>query len=68
MEKIRPESGMIIEACCQGLCGGARSEQNRNEQPERAGSADLESFSTALVELRPDESVPFQSSNPWTGV
>ena len=68
MEKIRPEGRMVIKKVCQSLRGGTRSEQNRNEQPERAGSADLESFSTALVELRPDESVPFQSSNPWTGV
>jgi hypothetical protein len=59
---------MVIKARGQGLCGCARPDHDWNEQPERAGSANLESVSAALVELRSDESVPFQSSNPWTGV
>jgi hypothetical protein len=59
---------MVIKARGQGLCGGASADHDWNEQPERAGSANLEAFSAALVELRSDESVSFQSSNPWTGV
>ena len=59
---------MVIKARGQGLCGCARADQDWNEQPERAGSANLEAFSAALVELRSNESVSFQSSNPWTGV
>ena len=59
---------MVIKARGQGLCGGASADHDWNEQPERADSANLESFSAALVELRSNESVSFQSSNPWTGV
>jgi hypothetical protein len=59
---------MVIKARGQGLCGGARADHDWNEQPERADSANLEAFSAALVELRSNESVSFQSSNPWTGV
>ena len=68
MKKIRTERGMVVEKVSQGLCGGASADHDRNEQPERAGSANLEAFSAALVELRSNESVSFQSSNPWTGV
>jgi hypothetical protein len=68
MEKVRTERGMIVQKVGQGLCGGASANHDWNEQPERAGSANLEAFSAAPVELRSNESVPFQSSNPWTGV
>ena len=68
MEKIDPERRMIVEARGQGLCSRARGEKDGKKQPERTGIAGLESLSAALVKLRTDESVPFQSSNPWTGV
>ena len=68
MEKVDPERRMIVEARGQVLRSRARAEKDGKKQPERTGIAGLESLSTALVKLRTDESVPFQSSNPWTGV
>ena len=69
MEKVRPEGGMVIKNVGQGLCGCDDAEQDRKKQPDRADrAADLQSFCAALVKLRSYESVPFQSSNPWTGV
>ena len=69
MEEVWAEGGMVIKKLGQGLCGCDGTEQDRKEQPDRADrAADLESFCAALVKLRSYESVPFQSSNPWTGV
>jgi hypothetical protein len=69
MEEVWAEGGMVIKKLGQGLCGCDGAEQDRKKQPDRAGrAADLEWFSAALVKLRSYKSVPFQSSNPWTGV
>ena len=70
MEEVRSEGGMVIKKVRQGLGSGDSTEQDRKEDPERAGRAHLESFGTALtlLELRSDESVPFHCSNPWTDV
>ena len=69
MEKVRTERGMVVQKVGQGLCGGASADHDWNEQPERAGSANLEAFSAALVELRSDESVSLHHrSKPCTGV
>jgi hypothetical protein len=42
MEQVSSERGMIIEARRQELCGGDTSEEDREEQRERAGWADVE--------------------------
>jgi hypothetical protein len=64
MEKVRPQGRMKPKARCQELCGSNASEKDREEQPESARRTDRESVSAALVQLRPDERVPFQRSNP----
>ena len=68
MEKVGPERRMIVKARGQGLCSGAGAEQNGKKQAERTGVAGPEPLGAALAKLRTDESVPFQSSNPCTGV
>ena len=68
MEKVGSERRMIVKARGQGLCSGAGAERDGKKQPERTGIAGPESPGAALAKLRADESVPFQSSNPCTGV
>ena len=69
MKEVRPKGGMVIKKVGQRLCGCNGTENDRKKEPERADrAARLESFSSPLVELRTDESVAFQSSNPCSGV
>ena len=68
MEKTGPERRMIVKARGQGLRSGTGAEKDGKKQPERTGIAGPESPDAALAKLRTDESVPFQSSNPCTGI
>jgi len=68
MKEVRPKGGMVIKKVGQRLCGCDGADEYRHEQRERTRRTDPESFSASLVELRTDESIPFQCSSPWTGV
>ena len=55
---------MVIKARGQGLCGCARPDHDWNEQPERAGSANLESVRVSTTRAESAASPRYSSANP----